>query len=100
MTDLTIDTAPTEETSNQPLSERVVDAVAEAEGVDPVALEPIYAAIEPDALDSLFAPQLAMDEVPDASAEVRFRYHGYRVRVTATGKVTLDSGHETSSKTQ
>lgn len=35
-------------------SERIVDAIAEERGVDPLALPPLYEAIDPDALNRLF----------------------------------------------
>ena len=64
-------------------SERVVRAVAAAEGVDPVALSvPLFEAIDPDALDALFA-------TPRASGRVSFAYCGYLVTVTANGEVDL-----------
>jgi hypothetical protein len=37
-------------------SAAVVEAVAEASGTEPLALPPLYDAIDPDALDALFGP--------------------------------------------
>lgn len=70
-------------------SERIVEAVADAEGVDPLELPPLYDAVDPDAVDSLFAPQLRVGSVPSHDAAVRFEYHGYVVRVAATGRISL-----------
>jgi hypothetical protein len=70
------------------LSRLVVDAVAEAEGVDPLELAPLYSVISPDALDSLFQPQFRMPGDP-AEGQVRFSYEGYEVRVSASGSVEL-----------
>lgn len=39
---------------NEPISTTVVDAVAEFHGVGPVEVPPLYRAIDPDALNSLF----------------------------------------------
>lgn len=67
----------------------VVEAVAEAEGVDPIELQPLYGTIDPDALDSIFHPQLRHDTETPPTGEVVFVYHGYEVSVTASGRVTL-----------
>ena len=65
-----------------PVSMRVVEAVAEREGTDALELtEPLYHAIDPDALDSLFEGRLG--------GEITVRYHGYRVTVTGDGDVEL-----------
>lgn len=55
------------------LSMAVIDLVARIEDTDPVALEPLYDAIDPDLLDSL----------PDADGftELEFSYQGYAVTV-------------------
>ena len=67
---------------------RVVQAVANAEGVDPVELEPaLYDAVDPTAIDELFAPT-----TPNASrnGRLRFRYRGYDVTVQSDGAVFLE----------
>lgn len=69
--------------------QQVVEAVADAEGVDPLDLEPLSTAVDVDALESLFRPQLTVGSVPDPQSEVRFEYHGYEVRFSAIGRVTL-----------
>lgn len=74
---------------SKPLSRTVFRAVADAEGVDQTELEPLYYAIDPDKLDALFRPQLQRPGAPDATAEIQFSYHGYEVRATATGRVSL-----------
>lgn len=71
---------------DESMSETVVDAVADAKGVDPLDLEPLYDAIDPDALDSLFA------EAPGASAsptELRFEMDGCEVVVRGGGTVVV-----------
>ncbi len=52
----------------------VVDLVARADDADPVTLEPLYEAIDPDFLDKL----------PDSDgfSRLEFLYHGYTVRIT------------------
>jgi hypothetical protein len=64
-------------------SEMVVHEVAEQEGVPPEALDqPLYDAIDPDALDSLFRGE---------TGQISFEYHGYDVTVAHSGTVSLES---------
>jgi hypothetical protein len=78
-------------TPDQTPSEAVVTAVAEASGRAVAggdgaeALDPLYDAIDPDALDTLFTT-----DGDDAGATaVEFVYEGYEVTVAATDLVTL-----------
>ena len=69
-------------------STRVVEAIAEAEGVDPVALDPpLNAVIDLDALDELFSPTSG---VPRPSGRVEFEYDHYEVVVEGDGAVTVE----------
>lgn len=72
-------------------SERVVDAVAEAEDVDPIELDPLYAAVDPDALDAVIRSQREGPITPRTSTLVRFDYQGYHVTVTGDGAVDVDA---------
>lgn len=73
--------------AHQPTSKSVVKTVAAAENVDPVDLEiPLYAVVDPDALDSLFVSSNGQSR-PDG--EVIFEYCGYTVVVASDGTVTL-----------
>lgn len=68
---------------------RVVETVANAEGVDPTELEPpLYDAVDPNAINDLFAATTA----PNASRNGRltFRYRGYDVTVRSDGTVSLE----------
>jgi len=69
-------------------SRRVVEAVAEAEGVDPTDLEPLYGTVDPDALDTLLQPRVDAAGDPPVE-EVKLRYQGHEVRITASGRVEL-----------
>lgn len=71
--------------SGRQLSHAVVNAVATAEERDPTTLPPLYNAIDPDALDALFADR------GDQLGRIAFRYHGYDVAVSENGHVVLDS---------
>ncbi|MCU4740767.1 hypothetical protein OB955_07515 [Halobacteria archaeon AArc-m2/3/4] len=73
------------------VSTAVVEAVAEADGCSPLEMSPpLYSAIDPDALDQLFAasgasadPELRFDD-SWTPTELSFTYAGYGVTVTST----------------
>lgn len=66
------------------VSERVVDLVAAFHGADPTEIPPIYTAIDPDGLDTLFDAPLP---TPDSPVEVTFQYAD--LTVTVTGEETI-----------
>lgn len=72
------------------LSEAVVEAVASAEGCDPVDLPVLYERIDPDALDKLFDTPGRSDGRSSRPAHVRFTYHGYEVHAHADGRVSVE----------
>ncbi|GAB3669626.1 HalOD1 output domain-containing protein [Halopiger thermotolerans] len=77
--------------SGEQPSVRVAEAIAAAEGVDPVDLEPpLYDAIDPDALDSL-ADSLRRDAARshEAAARVEFTYRTYRIEVEVGNEVDV-----------
>lgn len=79
--------APVREES---VSGAVVEAVAEAEGTDPLELTPpLYDAVDSDALDRLFA-----DASTDGRMEVAFAYRGYDVSVRGDGSVSVEKRDE------
>lgn len=63
-------------------SEAVIRTVAEAKGVDPLELDPLYDRIDLDAVDRLFASA----DVP--AGRLTFEVAGCRVRVRADGQVS------------
>lgn len=67
---------------SETVTETVIAAVADAEGVSALELEPLAAVIDPDALNALYE-----DGRQDVSVE--FSYHGYRVCLSGAGRVTL-----------
>lgn len=74
-------------------SRTVIEAVAEAEGVSPEELRPptyasLHDVVDPEALDSLFAPR--SNGTPRPDGEVSFPFCGYRVTVEADGSITLE----------
>lgn len=72
---------------NTTLSEAVVEAVADAEGVEPTDLRPLYDVLDPDALDSLFQPRVPGGR--STRGQITFQYHGYEVHIDEEGQVTL-----------
>ncbi|WP_132058304.1 HalOD1 output domain-containing protein [Halorussus amylolyticus] len=81
-------------------SEAVVAAVASASDCRPTAagadgtarvLPPLYDAIDPDALDALFAGGVRSPDRPRATAgKVEFVYHGHRVTAHSDGSVVVE----------
>lgn len=72
------------------ITHRVLAAVAEAEDVDPVDLEPpLYDVLDGGLLDDLIASN--HDCVDGPSLQLAFSYHGYHVHVDATGSVSIET---------
>lgn len=67
-----------------PVSLRVVEAVAAFRGVDPLEIDPLAESIDADALNVLFAPNDG-----ESGANVSFTYEGVRVTVTGRGEIDL-----------
>ncbi|UHQ97992.1 hypothetical protein HYG81_20390 (plasmid) [Natrinema zhouii] len=77
----------TESTRSKP-SLRVLEAIADAEDVSPITLEPpLNDVVDPAALDRLFEPTAADDSV--RSGHVSFRYRGYDVTISSDGTLKL-----------
>lgn len=62
-------------------SEAVALALADEQGLDATELPPLYASIDPEALDAL------LRRAPDA--RVTFTHHGYEITVDGRGDVAL-----------
>lgn len=66
----------------------VIDRIAELEGEDPAELSPpLYDAIDPQALDSLFRPSNAGES--RAVQTVQFTYLEYDICVRSDGEITV-----------
>lgn len=74
------------------ISETVVTAVAEAKGVDPLDLEPLFSVVDPDALNSLFSSSVSS---PPAEMQLSFSMAGCDVVVHGDGEVTVIPPSET-----
>lgn len=68
-------------------SEAIITAVASLTGDSIEVLPPLYDAISPDALDTLFQPDQGGTTPPDAC--LTFSYHAYQITVNATGLITI-----------
>jgi len=88
---------------DEPLSRGVVVAAAEAADVAPMpgaaadgaALEPLYDAVDPEALDAVFRP-LRSDAAP-AGGRITFSYAGCEVTAGSDGRISarrLDAAAE------
>lgn len=77
----------TESTRSKP-SLRVLEAIADAEGVSPTALEPpLNDVVDPASLDRLFEPTATGDSTQ--GRQVSFRYREYDVTISSNGTVEL-----------
>lgn len=89
MSGFSTDTQMTDERLDaETTSEAVLSAVAAASGVDVMDLPPLFEAVDPDALDSLFQADTDSNRVP--VGYVRFEYYGYEVIVDENNDVTLE----------
>ncbi|HMB49198.1 HalOD1 output domain-containing protein [Natronoarchaeum rubrum] len=62
----------------------IIDAVAEAEGVEPAALDPPLAQVlDPDALETL------VEDTTASELEIRFTYRDHEVVVDGSGRVRI-----------
>lgn len=71
---------PTEDEANY----RVLETIAEVEGVDVTELPPMYSRID-HILDELFSDP----PVPEAQVEITFSYYSYRVTADQEGVIRL-----------
>ena len=68
------------------ISETVVTAVAEAKGVDPLDLDPLYTVVDPDALNRVFCPTVSP---PQTSMQFQFSMAGCHVVIHGDGEVIV-----------
>lgn len=81
---------------NEPLSETIVHAVADALGIDPIDLDDrISDCIDPDALDRLFRSGESCEPSPDGL--VVFSMAGCRVEVEGNRSVFVTPCHDRSN---
>ena len=71
------------------LSTVIATTVADAAGVDPLELDPLYDVVDPEVLETLL-------ETPSVSPEssITFTYAGFEVRVEGEGDVFVEESTE------
>lgn len=74
------------------VGERVVEAVADITGTDPMDLEPLYNHVDTTSLERLF--EEASPEAPRNRGHVVFPMAGCQIAVYADGTIVVDSGDE------
>ncbi len=80
-----------------PVSAHVVTLVADLTESDPCDLDPLYNAVDPDALDRLFpTDEPALDRFPDA---VSFTYAGCEITISGDGTITARAGEQERTQT-
>ena len=67
-------------------AEVIVEALAEAAGVDPIDLPPLFDFVDPDAIEQLF---MGHDSAPHADALLSFRVETWNVFVRADGRIRV-----------
>lgn len=80
---------------SESVSVAVVNAVADARGVDPLNLGPLHDAVDPDALDAIFSSTGATEWT---DVQVTFRLDGTEVTVRGTGEVVVRPGTEATGR--
>lgn len=75
-----------------PLSERVVGAMSDALGADPVEIDPLGEVVDADALDALFGPRF--DGTNRSGGSITLKYCGRRVTARPDGTVVIDKPPE------
>lgn len=74
-------------TEQASVSDEVISAVAAASGADPLDLDPLYEAIDPDALDALYRRDGRERE--NTPERLEFIYSGCGVVVAGDGSVSV-----------
>lgn len=78
--------ARTLETDPDRVYERIVTEVAAIDGTDPTELPPLFNAVDPDALLSVFS---ATESGVSRTGRVEFPYAGYEITIVFDGDPTL-----------
>ncbi|ELY56721.1 hypothetical protein C491_11980 [Natronococcus amylolyticus DSM 10524] len=76
----------TQYSSDEPVSEAVVRALAVVEDVEPTELDLLYESIDPEALDAIFDTPVIDNKPP---TRIEFGVSVYLVVVNSNGQITL-----------
>ena len=75
-----------------PPTQCVIEGVAALSNRDPSSMQPLYTAVDPDALDTIFAPPTDAHQ----NAHVTFEYEGCQVTVQGDGQVLISKADSDS----
>ena len=82
--------------TDQPITDTLITALAEAEGVTPTELPPLYDAIDPDVLTRMFDEHGSETE---PKALLSFTYGMWNVFVRADGRIRICDGTQDTDPT-
>jgi uncharacterized protein with NRDE domain len=72
---------------DEPLSELVLECIADATGREPASLAPLYESVDPDALDTIFAPTCTSGS--RAGGVIELEHEGCHVMVHNEGRLDV-----------
>ncbi|WP_248906060.1 HalOD1 output domain-containing protein [Halocatena marina] len=75
-------------TGDTSLSSTIIEAIAAIDRVEPNEMEPIYSAIDPDALEQL-VESLRRSSHQKGDERAEFTFDGYRVTVLSSGEIEI-----------
>lgn len=87
-----METGTTQRPVSQTVSEEVIRSVADAKGIEPTELPPLYDTLDPDALDSVFAASSVV------RGKVIFEYEGFLVTVTDDDQVVVEESDDSDTR--
>lgn len=77
-------------------STAIIEAVAAVSEKDPIDLEPLYSAVDPDALDML----LSRESIHDGDVDVTFDFEAHAVSMSSYGSIVLRSAQDGNRTSQ
>lgn len=86
-----------QDSSPPTITQRVVEAISEATGTDPLELEPLYDTVDPDCLENLFTETASPGS--QTNGRVSFTASGCRVTVWSDGDVEAELVESQSART-
>lgn len=73
-----------------PASMAIIATLADLLDTDPIALDPLYSTVDPDALDALFGVRYATT----GEFQLAFTHEGHAITVYSSGVITIRSKQE------
>lgn len=69
------------QTAQQSISHRIIESIAEQEGMDPIDLPPLYDSVDPESLNELIRST--------GQGVIAFNYENYRVIINSDNRVQV-----------